>query len=115
MKNATLYLGILVALFAIPQTSALAQEKTPAPGKVLLDNDRVKVSETRVKPGEKNAMKMREDRVTVPLTNAKFRFHYPDGKIEDVEYKTGTPIYRDKGISQAEMLERPKAAVSLLT
>ena len=98
-----------ICLFVIPMVAILmtstdgaAQEKTPPPGKVLLDNERVRVSETRVKPGQKNEMKMRDDRVTVPMRPAKFRFYYPDGKTEDVEYKTGTPIFRKKGVSQAE-------------
>jgi hypothetical protein len=86
----------------VSSTGTFAQEKTSSPGKVLLDNERVKVSETKVKPGEKNEMKMRDDRVTVPMGPAKFRFHYPDGKTEDIEYKTGTPIFRKKGMSQAE-------------
>ena len=102
MKSVCLYVGILIALLSTTRTVALSQEKIPAPAKVLLENERVRVNETRVKPGQKNEMKMRDDRVTVPMTNAKFRFYYPDGKTEDVEYKTGNPIFRKKGISQAE-------------
>ena len=102
MKPICFSVGIPIVLMVMSSLNAVAQEKTSAPGKVLLDNERVKVSETRVKPGQKNEMKMRDDRVTVPMSPAKFRFYYPDGKTEDVEYKTGAPIFRKKGVSQAE-------------
>ena len=102
MKHVFLVVITVLISVVVTSTGTFAQEKTSAPGKVLLDNERVKVSETKVKPGEKNEMKMRDDRVIVPIGPAKFRFYYPDGKAEEVEYKTATPIFRKKGMSQAE-------------
>jgi hypothetical protein len=62
------------------------------------------VSEARVKPAEKNEMKMRDDRVTVPMSSAKFRFYYPDGSIKLVRLYSARKV-----LAKLKMLEQPKA------
>ena len=102
--------GLLIAIVMLAFTagSASAQEKAkaekakPAPAeqkdkaeqskghsvtKVLLENEKYRVVETRSKPGQKNEMKARADRVIYSFNAGKSRIHYPDGKTEDVEFK----------------------------
>ena len=79
-----------------------AQEKIAQPGKVLFENERVKVAETRIKPGEKNEMQMRPDRVNVYIKAAKVRIHYPDGKTEDLDQEVGSVRFNKAGISSQE-------------
>ena len=77
-----------------------AKERAPAP--VVFENDRVRVVETRTKPGEKNAMQDRPDRVVYHFNNGKQRIYYSDGKTEDSEYKAGSVTFRKRGISSTE-------------
>lgn len=57
--------------------------------RVLLENDRVRVLEYRAKPGEKTAMHTHPASVIYPLTAAKARYIYANGKIAEVEAKAG--------------------------
>lgn len=118
MKSLThLFIGVLVAtlMLVFATELAIAQEKTKAEkgkaaaqekiaprAKVLLENERFRVVESRIKPGEKNEMKTRSDRVIVPLKAAKIRTYLADGKTEDSEYKPGEAIFRKQGKSQTE-------------
>jgi len=76
------------------------KERPPAP--VLFENERVRVVETRIKPGEKNEMKMRGDRVNVSINAGKVRVHYPDGKKEDFDRKAGSVRFNKAGTSSTE-------------
>jgi hypothetical protein len=49
--------------------------KVRPPATVLFENDRVRVFETRTKPGERNAMQERPDRVIYHFNAGKQRFH----------------------------------------
>jgi hypothetical protein len=111
-----LFIGVLVATFMLAtSTAALAQEKKAEPAKVLLENEKVRVVESRIKPGEKNEMKMRKDRVIVPLKAAKIRTHWADGKTEDSEYKVGEVIFRKQGKSQAENIGKTETRSIVVT
>ena len=70
--------------------------------KVLFENEKFRVVETRAKPGEKNEMKMRQDRVVYSFNPGKSRVHYPDGKTEDVSFKAGEVRFRKAEKSQSE-------------
>ena len=95
---------------AMAQKKAKAEKAETAPaketkaqgGNVLLENDRVRVTESRIKPGENNGMKMRSDRVNVAIKAAKVRVHYPDGKKEDFDLKAGSVRFLKAGTSQTE-------------
>jgi hypothetical protein len=95
--------------------SAPPEEKKAAPAKVLLENERVRVVESRIKPGEKNEMKMRNDRVIVPLKAAKIRIHSADGKTEDSEYKVGEVQFRKQGKSQTENMGKTETQNIVVT
>jgi hypothetical protein len=89
--------------------SAPAEEKAKAEKtkgqsatKVLFENEKYRVVETRSKPGEKNEMKARSDRVIYSFNAGKSRVHYPDGKTEDVAFKAGEVRFRKADKTQSE-------------
>ena len=123
--------GLLIAIVMLAFTagSASAQEKAkgekakPAPAeqkkkadktkgqsttKVLFENEKFRVVETRAKPGEKNEMKARSDRVIYSFNAGKSRLHYPDGKTEDVEFKCDS-VRQIK--ASRRILEKQKLAI----
>ncbi len=57
--------------------------------KVELENDRVRVLRITYGPGEKSVMHGHPALVGVFLTDAHFRFTYPDGRTEDIRGKAG--------------------------
>jgi hypothetical protein len=132
MKGLThLFIGVLVAvlMLAVSAQTVIAQEKakaekaTPAggkekiaaPAKVLVENEKFRVVESRIKPGEKNEMKMRNDRVIVPLKDAKVRIHGPDGKTEDSAYKAGEAVFRKQGKTQTENIGKTETRNIVVT
>ena len=90
--------ALLVAAFflasAIAQP-ALAQDKKAEKGpvraqKILLENERVRVTESVFKPGEANPMAQRGYRVTRVLKgNTTILRTHADGKTEMIEWKEG--------------------------
>ena len=121
MKHLTdVFMGLLVAtlMLAFTTKTVIAQEKAkadkakPAPAdekakaetatKVLFENEKFRVVETRAKPGQKNEMKERPDRVIYSFNAGKSRVHYPDGKTEEVEFKAGGVRYRKADKMQSE-------------
>jgi hypothetical protein len=84
---------VLAGAIAMP---AMAQDKKAdkkAPiraQKVLVDNDRVRATESTFKPGEANPMDTRGYRVTRVLKgNTTVERTHKDGKVEKIEYKEG--------------------------
>ncbi len=61
--------------------------------KVLLENDRVRVLEYRIKPGKKNAMHSHPDFLLYALIPEKFKLTFPDGKTIDSEAKAGEVLF----------------------
>jgi hypothetical protein len=113
----------VIVMLAFTTESVMAQEKakaeksTAAPAdqkekaektkgqstvKVLFENEKYRVVETRAKPGEKNEMKARQDRVIYSFKAGKSRVHYPEGKTEDVSFKAGEVRFRKADKSQSE-------------
>ena len=134
MKHLTqLLIGLLVAtvMVAFATKTVTAQEKAkgdkaktaPAAEKakaaqtpnVLLENERVRVIETRIKPGEKNEMKMRNDRVSVAIHAGKVRVHYPDGKKEDLDRKAGSVRFNKAGTSSTENIGKTETRTVIVT
>ena len=63
--------------------------------KLLFENDRVRVLETRYGPGVKSEMHSHPDLVAVALTPAKAKFTLADGHTVDLEFQAGQPIFVD--------------------
>jgi hypothetical protein len=116
-----------LAVAAFLATPAFAQDKKPAAApekakagapakkdatapKVLVDNDKVRVSETRYKPGEASDMRERGNRVTRALTDGTLERTYADGKKETINWKAGDVKYStkatfvNKNVGKAEMV-----------
>lgn len=90
-KPAVVVAGVLVPAFflaaSIP-TGAIAQEKQRVQ-KVLLENDKVRVTETTFKPGEVSPSIERPYRITRVIQGGKTVRTYADGKTMEREFKTG--------------------------
>jgi beta-alanine degradation protein BauB len=100
-------------------TPAVAQEKAKAPaaekGKstraVLAENDKMKVLEVRIKPGEVNRPTYNASRVVRVLKGGKLLRTYADGKTEPLVWKTGQvaiqepgPEYTAKNVGKTEIV-----------
>lgn len=57
--------------------------------KVELENDRVRIVRISYGGHEKSVMHQHPPGVGVFMTDAKFKFTYPDGRSEDIEAKAG--------------------------
>jgi hypothetical protein len=135
---AEFFMRFLVAtvMWTLTTEAAMAQEKAktektkPAPAeekakaektkgetatKVLFENEKYRVVETRAKPGQKNEMKERSDRVIYSFNAGKGRIHYPDGKKEDIEYKAGDVRFRKAGKSQTENIGKTETRNLVIT
>ena len=93
-KSATLLAAALFfALAAGPAVSQdkKAEKKAPIRAmKVLLDNDKVRVTESVFKPGEENPMEPRGYRIGRVLKgNTTVERRHSNGKVEKIEWKEG--------------------------
>ena len=65
---------------------------------VLIENERVRVTEWRFKPGEATGWHRHEyDYVVVPVTTGHLNLKEPDGE-RTIEIVTGTPYFREEGV-----------------
>ena len=126
-----IFMGLLVVtvMMAFSTGAVMAQEKAKAektkaaPAKetkapapiVLFENEKVRVTEGRIKPGEKNPMMMRSDRVNVAIKASKTRVHYPDGKTEDRDRKAGSVQFNKAGTSSTENIGKTETHSVIVT
>ncbi|MGI9534700.1 MAG: cupin domain-containing protein, partial [Thermodesulfobacteriota bacterium] len=61
--------------------------------KVFLENDKVRVLEYRIKPGEKNAMHSHPDFLFIALIPEKYKMTFPDGKTIESEANAGEVFF----------------------
>jgi len=61
--------------------------------KVLFENDRVRVLETRYGPGVKSEVHSHPDLVAVALTPAKAKLSLTDGQPLDLEFQVGESLF----------------------
>jgi len=83
---------MVVAMLAITSSKAVAQDPVkvaPDKCKVLLENERVRVLDFWLKPGDKLPMHSHPASILYVLTNGKVRTILPDGKVTDMEVKAG--------------------------
>ena len=82
---------------AAPATAAgQANVKDERDRKVLIDNDKVLVTEVRYKPGSSSGMQERGQRVVRALTDGTLEKTLPDGKKETITWKAGQVRFNPK-------------------
>jgi len=94
-----LFLSAATAVFLLAgsrearaQDPAVVNAKTI---KVRFENDRVRVLEATLAPGEKEQMHSHPAYVVYVLEGGKVRNHSAEGKTSESELKTGDVVYRD--------------------
>jgi hypothetical protein len=114
-KLVSFLVGIVVPAFLIAggmANSAVAQGKAAkATVKVLLENDKVRVYEVAFKPGAENTgVVATSSRIVRALKGGTNQRIYPDGKKENIVWKTGEvkfvepgPAYTTKNIGKTEL------------
>ena len=81
---------------AKPDAAPKAAEKDQRDRKVVVENDKVLVTDNVYKPGASSGMQARGNRVTRALSDGQLEKTYPDGKKETVTWKTGQVRYSEK-------------------
>jgi len=70
---------------------------------LLMENERVRVLDIRLKPGEKAAMHNHpNDHVVYVMNDAKFRLTFPDGNSGEFDLKAGQAIWMEAGSHATE-------------
>ena len=97
---ATLVVPVLMSA-GVGSNQAMAQDKAKASPpkqqvKVLVENDKVRVSENRWVPGAESESVARPNRVVHALKGGTLERIYPDGKKEVLNWKTGESKYLEK-------------------
>jgi beta-alanine degradation protein BauB len=83
---------------ALVVTRATAQDAvavTPKVVRVKLENDRVRVLDHLSNPGDKEGWHCHPAMVVHVVSGGTLRITTPDGKSNDVEFKTGDTLYRE--------------------
>ena len=84
---------------AAAQDPAVVNAKTVH---VKLENDRVRVLEANLQPGEKEQPHSHPAYVTYVIAGGTVRNHFADGKTAEAELKAGEVLYRDAVVHWAE-------------
>jgi beta-alanine degradation protein BauB len=70
---------------------------------LLLENDKVRVMEVRLKPGQKAPMHDHpNNHVVYVMKGATFKLSFPDGKSMDIELKSGKAFWMEAGAHETE-------------
>jgi quercetin dioxygenase-like cupin family protein len=65
---------------------------------LLMENEKVRVMEMRLKPGQKSPMHNHpSDHVVYVFKDAKFKLSFPDGKSAEFEVKAGQVLWIEAG------------------
>lgn len=86
MTHAAARLFVLASLCCSCLAAGIAHAEE---NKVLVDNAKVTILETRFKPGEEAVLKERPYRIVRALTDGTLLRTYADGKTETFEWKVG--------------------------
>jgi beta-alanine degradation protein BauB len=70
-------------------------EVSPNIYEVLLENDRVRVLDVHMQPGETSPQHSHPAHVLYILNDCKVKFSYPDAEPEELEFKAGQTFWSD--------------------
>ena len=70
---------------------------------LIMENEKVRVMEMKLKPGEKSTMHNHpNDHVVYVFKNAKFKLSFPDGNSNEFELKAGQALWIEAGPHETE-------------
>ena len=70
---------------------------------LIMENEKVRVMEMKLKPGEKSQMHNHpNDHLVYVFNNAKFKLSFPDGKSNEFELKAGKALWIEAGPHETE-------------
>ena len=100
MRRIYILLFVLLATGFMRGDASVLPEQDPAKVNakfitVKLDNPRVRVFETTVKPGEKEAVHSHPASLFYVLEGGKIRNHASDGTVTEAELRAGDVVYRE--------------------
>src|SRR5688572_17973857 len=103
----SLLAGLVVSGLLVLAGSGIASAQDPAvvnakTVKVKMENERVRVLEAILQPGEKEQLHSHPAYVTYVIAGGTVRNHFADGKRAEAELKAGEVLYRDPVIHWAE-------------
>ena len=95
-----LLMGVAIGGLLVVVGSRVAPAQDPAVVnakmvQVKLENNRVRVLEATLQPGDKEQLHSHPAYVTYVIAGGKIRNHTADGKTTETELKTGDAVYRD--------------------
>jgi quercetin dioxygenase-like cupin family protein len=90
-----LAVALVVVFAAKPVMAQDVAKVAPDACKVILENDRVRVLDFWVKPGQKVAMHSHPAAITYFITGGKLKTTMPDGKVTETEAKAGEVRWSD--------------------
>lgn len=79
--------------------------------RVVLENDRVRVLDIRLKPGQRSPMHTHPDFLVHALSDSTVRFTKPDGTSQDVTMKAGDTAWNEAVAHAAENIGATEAHV----
>ena len=70
---------------------------------LIMENEKVRVMEMKLKPGEKSLMHNHpNDHVVYVFNNSKFKLSFPDGNSNEFELKAGQALWIEAGPHETE-------------
>ena len=103
--------GLMRSDVARPQDPLVVNSKTIA---LKLENDRVRVLEATLKPGDREQVHSHPAYVIYVIEGGKVRTHGLDGTAVEAEFKTGDVIYRDPVTHWAENIGKTTIRLELV-
>jgi quercetin dioxygenase-like cupin family protein len=70
-------------------------DQLPTGHRVLFENDRVRVLDVRINPGETSEMHTHPANIVYALSSAQVRFSFPDGTSREVTIKEGDLVWSE--------------------
>jgi len=95
MNMKTLLIAASFALLALAASAQDVAKVNPKTTTVKLDNDRVRVIEAVLHPGDKERMHSHPASIVYVLSGGVVRSHRADGKTRETTYKDGEVVYRE--------------------
>jgi len=69
--------------------------------KLIVENDRVKIVEVRISPGEKLPMHSHGRYVSYAMNDSRIRIILPDGSSREHDFQKGSATYSEGGVTHA--------------